>query len=167
MTEIEKRFSMQRQLMGLVICLVICFSAAGVGGLATAGSVNRDWFSELNKPEWNPPDWVFGPVWSVLYFLMGVSGWLVWRSAFPRRLTPAIWLFAAHLLLNVGWSVVFFGLRQPGWAFAEILVLWSSIAACIAMFWGRSKPAALLMLPYFLWTTFATCLNFAIWRLNT
>ncbi len=166
MTEIEKRFSMQQQLMGLVICLVICFSAAGVGGLATAGSVNSDWFSELIKPEWNPPDWVFGPVWSILYLMMAISAWLVWRCPGSETAKWALSWFGFHLILNVMWSVLFFGLQRPGWAAIEIVLLWISILISIGLFYRDSKLAAGLLIPYLLWVSFATYLNITIWSLN-
>jgi tryptophan-rich sensory protein len=149
----------------LIGFLAACFAAAGVGGWLTARSVG-DWYQQLARPSWTPPDWVFGPVWSLLYLLMAVAAWLVWRSGSLEKVRWPLILFAVQLALNVAWSAIFFGLRSPGWALAEILLLWGSIGATIIAFWGRSTGAALLMIPYWLWTTFAALLNFAIWSRN-
>ncbi|MGE3314311.1 MAG: DUF2867 domain-containing protein [Planctomycetaceae bacterium] len=161
----SRRLSPVIQFVGLLAAVGICFGAAALGAAATSTSVG-DWYRTLDKPSWRPPDWVFGPVWTVLYFLMALAAWLVWRKG-NRRATrvPLTW-FAAQLALNVGWSVVFFGLRRPGLAFAEILVLWLAIVATLFSFRKVSVTAALLLTPYIAWTTFAAILNFAIWRLN-
>lgn len=153
-----------RQAAALVGFLAVCFAAAGIGGALTATSV-ATWYQTLEKPAYNPPDRLFGPVWTTLFAMMGVSAWLVWRRAgFGPR---AAWaLFAAQLALNIGWSALFFALRSPGAAFAEILPLWGLIAATAAAFWRISPAAGLLLVPYLLWVGFAAWLNFAIWRLN-
>lgn len=151
-----------RQAIGLVVALALCFAAAALGGLLTREGV-ATWYPGIAKPDWTPPGWVFGPVWSVLYAAMAVAAWLVWRSASKRL--PLV-LFAIQLALNVTWSGLFFALRQPGWAFAEILVLWLAILATTASFYKGSKTAFWLMAPYLAWVTFAAVLNAAIWRLN-
>ncbi len=159
------RRSLVHQAAALIVSVVICFAAAGVGGWLTANSV-ADWYQKIARPTWTPPDWLFGPVWSALYFMMAIAAWLVWRQGPLHRVRWPLALFATQLALNVAWSAIFFGLHSPGWAFAEIVVLWTSIAATIVAFWGRSAAAALLMLPYWAWTSFAAVLNFAIWRMN-
>ena len=148
-------------------CLAVSFGAAALGGVLTASSL-KDWYSELRKPEWSPPDQIFGPVWSALYTAMGTAMWLTWRGAHqqPERLRrPLVW-FGAQLALNVGWSGLFFGLRQPGLAVGEIVVLWAAIAATTISFWRVSRSAGLLMLPYLAWVAFAAALNFRVWQLN-
>ena len=118
------------------------------------------------NPTWTPPDWLFGPVWTALYLMMAIAAWLVWRRAgWPSVKGPLGW-FAAQLVLNVGWSAIFFGLQLPGAAFAEMFLLWLAITATIIAFWNRSVFAAWLLVPYLGWTTFAAVLNAAIWRLN-
>lgn len=144
---------------------VLSFTAAGIGGLATASSVS-DWYQTLARPAWGPPDWLFGPVWTMLFALMAIAGWLVWRSAGWRESRTALVCFVVQLILNSCWSIIFFGLRQPGWACVEILFLWTAIAITIAMFYPRSPIAAWLLSPYLAWTSFAAVLNFTIWRMN-
>ena len=154
-----------RQAAWLVGFVLLCFAAAGLGGAATSSSVNG-WYQTLARPDWAPPDWLFGPVWTTLYLMMGVAAWLVWRTGgWSARLIPLGW-FCVQLALNVGWSVLFFWLQRPGWAFAEIVLLWLAIIATAFAFWKESSAAALLLAPYLAWTTFAAVLNFAIWRLN-
>jgi benzodiazapine receptor len=153
------------QALWLIGLLAATYVAAGIGGAATAASVNG-WYQTLQKPSWNPPDWIFGPVWTVLYFLMAIAAWSVWRrTGWPSARTPLAW-FAAQLALNVGWSVIFFGLQRPGAAFAEILVLWLAIVATTVSFYTRSPWAAWLMIPYLAWTTFAVVLNAVVAKSN-
>ena len=145
--------------------LLITFAAAGVGGLFTAPGV-RDWYPTLHKPTWTPPGWLFGPVWTALYLCIAMAGILGWRKAGFGGAKLAMTLFGVQLILNAGWSFVFFGLRQPGWGFAEIVVLWMSILATTVTLFRISTPSGVLFVPYLLWVTFAAALNFAIWRLN-
>jgi benzodiazapine receptor len=152
------------QALVLGLFYLACFLAAGLGSLFTMISLGS-WYTALAKPSWNPPSWVFGPVWTVLYAMMAVAGWLVWRRG-GAAIRPALRWFAVQLVLNVGWSAVFFGLQMPGPAFAEILVLWIAIAATLRTSWRVSRPAGILLVPYLLWVSFAAVLNFAIWRLN-
>ncbi len=147
---------------GLAVSLVVCWGAAAIGGIWTASSV-QDWYRDLARPSWTPPDALFGPVWAVLYTLMAVSAWLVWREG--GRGWPMA-AFAAQLALNVSWSGLFFGLRQVGPALLDIVALWVAILCCILIFWNVSQLAALLLLPYLTWVGFAAALNFAIWRMN-
>ncbi len=149
----------------LVASILLCFAAAGVGAAFTSMLV-ATWYQELVKPAWAPPDWVFGPVWTALYLSMAVAAWLVWkRYGFAGARGPLL-LFAVQLALNAAWSGLFFGLRSPALALAEILLLLAAVAATALAFWQRSRVAGLLLVPYLLWATFATALNFTIWRLN-
>jgi tryptophan-rich sensory protein len=153
------------QLCALLAFVILCFAAAAVGALLTASSV-AGWYQTLAKPGWTPPDWVFGPVWSMLYLLMAIAAWLVWRRAVWSVSRAALTLFGVQLVLNVAWSGCFFGLQRPGLAFIELLVLLGAIVATMASFRRISRLAAVLMLPYLSWSTFAVVLNFGIWRLN-
>ena len=154
-----------RSLIGLVVWVALCLGAGLIGSVFTARSVG-DWYATLSKPPWTPPSWVFGPVWSALYVLMGVAAWLVWRQAGSSARTVALVVFALQLALNAAWSAIFFGLRLPGWAFAEIVVLWAAILWAVLAFLRVSPAAACLLLPYLAWVSFASVLNFAIWRMN-
>ncbi len=154
-----------RQVVGLALLVLICFAAAGVGGLLTRPAI-ENWYSILRKPAWTPPNWIFGPVWSALYLAMAVAAWLVWRKAGLSAAKLALALFGLQLLFNVAWSAIFFGLRMPGPAFAEIMILCLLILATTVAFWAISRLAGALMVSYLLWVSFATALNFAIWRLN-
>jgi benzodiazapine receptor len=145
---------------------VLCTAAAVAGGIVTAASV-QSWYQTLQKPSWNPPDGLFGPVWTVLYLLMAVALWRVWRLGWEERgVRPAVTLFLVQLGLNVLWSFLFFGLRRPGWAFVEIVVLWGAILATLIAFYRLEKFAGVLLVPYLAWVTFAGILNGVIWRLN-
>ena len=148
--------------LALVVCVLICFAAAAIGGIWTSRSVGT-WYKEIEKPSWNPPSWVFGPVWTALYLMMGISLWLVWRERAPAL---PLGLFAVQLVLNAAWSGLFFGLRLPGAAFAEIVLLWLAIVGTALTFRPIAPVAAYLLLPYLGWVSFAAVLNFTIWRLN-
>lgn len=127
-----------------------------------------DWYASLAKPGWTPPPWVFGPAWTILYAMMAVAAWRLWRrrDARPRASRRALALFAVQLALNLAWTPVFFGMQRPDLALAVILLLWVAIAATIVAAWKACKTAAALLVPYLAWVTFATALNAAIWRLN-
>ena len=152
-------------IVSFVVAQVLCFSAAAIGGAFTGASV-RTWYPELSKPTWSPPDWVFGPVWTILYAMMGISVWLIWRSRGWSGAPLALGLFAIQLVLNAMWSVIFFGAQNPGLAFAEIVCLWLAIVATVIAFWRHSRLAASLLVPYLAWSTFAAVLNYTIWQLN-
>lgn len=138
----------------------------GLSGFFTVTGV-ESWYQYINKPSWNPPNGVFGPVWTTLYIMMGIALFLVWKADASRDLKKiAIGLFGAQLLLNFFWSFIFFKLEQPGWAFAEILVMWLFILMTIFAFAQVSKPAAWLLVPYISWVSFAAILNYTIWRMN-
>ena len=146
--------------------LVAAFAVAGVGGLATAPGV-RDWYPTLSKPSWTPPAWLFGPVWSTLYLCIAIAGFLAWRQRAGGGTNWAMCLFAIQLALNAAWSWIFFYLRQPGWGFVEIVLLWLAILATTVAFFRTSAWSGLLFTPYLMWVTFAAALNLAIWRLNS
>lgn len=138
------------------------FVAAAIGGLGVAGTSAE--YQNLEQPSWAPPSWLFGPVWTVLYVMIALAGWLAWRRA---GFTLPLWLWSAQLLLNAIWTPLFFGAGQYGLAFADIAVLWLLIGATVLVFWRVRRSAALLMLPYWAWVSFASALNLAIWQLNT
>jgi tryptophan-rich sensory protein len=148
----------------LIVFFAICLGAGGLGSVVTAGSV-RDWYPRLRKPPGTPASWVFGPVWTTLYVLMAISAWLVWRE-YGSGARPALLIFFAQLALNVAWSGIFFASRMPGVALAELVILWLAIAFNIFVFYGLQPVAALLLIPYLLWVSYAGYLNFGIWRLN-
>ena len=150
---------------GLAFFIGVCFAAAGVGSLYTTPEIGG-WYASLRKPAWTPPNWLFGPVWSALYLMMAVAAWLVWRERGLAGAALPLALFAAQLSLNALWSYLFFGLHRPGLGFAEIVALWLMILLTLLSFRGASATAALLLLPYLLWVTYAAALNFRIWRLN-
>jgi benzodiazapine receptor len=153
-------------ILKLVLSIVICQGAGFLGSLATRPSI-ATWYKTIAKPSFNPPNAVFGPVWITFYLLMSISLFLVWRQwGAAKGVRPALIIFFVQLALNTLWSVLFFGLRQPGWAFLEIVVLWLFILLTMMVFWRLSRVAGLLLLPYLLWVSFASALNFAIWRLN-
>jgi tryptophan-rich sensory protein len=155
-----------REALGLIGFLGAVFLVAALGSLATAGEVG-DWYAALEKPAWTPPGWVFGPVWTVLYLLIAVAGWLVWRRAGWRGAPVALGLFCLQLSLNGAWSPVFFGLHEIGWGLAIVAGLWVAVLATILAFWRVTALAGALLIPYQVWITFAAALNFALWRLNT
>ena len=148
----------------LILFFAICLGVGGFGSFLTASSV-RDWYPRLRKPAGTPPSWVFGPVWTALYVLMAISAWLVWLE-YHAGARPALLIFFAQLALNVAWSGIFFGSRLPGVAFAEIVLLWVAIGFNILIFYLLLPVSAYLLLPYWLWVTYAAYLNFGIWRLN-
>lgn len=146
--------------------LAVCFAAGALGGWATAGPV-LEWYPTLTKPPWNPPSWIFGPVWTTLYVLMAVAAWLVWKKGSGgTNVDLALRLFFVQLALNTAWSFIFFGARSPGLAFVEILFLLAAILLTTGVFLRISQAAGLLMLPYAAWVGFASVLNFTIWQLN-
>lgn len=146
-------------ILGALACLAVCFAAASTGALFSPGN----WYAGLRKPSWNPPNWLFPIAWSLLYLMIAVAGFLVWRTD-GLGLPMAVWLL--QLVLNAGWSAVFFGIRRLGWATVEAAALFLSILACILLFAPISTTAAWLMAPYLLWVAFATFLSFTMWRLN-
>ena len=143
--------------------LVLCVVGGAASGLA---SPPGEWYASLAKPSWNPPNWIFGPVWTALYAMIGVAGWRLWRRRAAPGATRAMGWYGAQLALNFAWTPVFFGLHRPGAALAVIVAMLGAIVATIALSWRVDRPAALLLAPYAAWVSFATALNAAIWRLN-
>ena len=149
----------------LIISIIGCEAAGLIGGIFTAKSV-KSWFLTINKPSFNPPSWIFGPVWTALYFLMGISVYIIWRKSDTQNVKMALAVFIVQLLLNTLWSFIFFGNQNPQLAFFEILLLWVFILACIIVFFPISQTASYLLVPYILWVSFAAVLNYSIWKLN-
>jgi translocator protein len=154
-----------KEIIALIICIAIPLITGGVSGIATASSISN-WFLALNKPVFNPPSFLFDPVWTMLYILMGVSLFLIWRSPKGKKRKNALMIFSIQLLLNFAWSFLFFYFRQIGFALLEIIVLWVLILIMIILFHRVSKTAAWLQIPYILWVSFASALNAGIWILN-
>ena len=150
----------------LIGAILICQAAGGIGALAMGSSLST-WYVTLNKPSFNPPGWVFGPVWGLLYTLMGIAAWLVWNKGLDNPTVRAgLILFAAQLALNSAWTFLFFGLKMPFAAFVEIIILWVAILLTTIFFFKVSTAAGILMMPYILWVSFASVLNFSLWWLN-
>jgi len=155
-----------KDLVSLLIAVFIPQAVGAEAGIATSSSVST-WYPTLAKPPWNPPNWLFGPVWILLYLLMGVAVWLVWRRGIDAPgVRGALILFGAQLLFNLAWSFVFFGLRRVGWGLVEIVATWALILATLVAFYRLRPLAGWLLVPYQLWVTFASALNAAIWWLN-
>jgi translocator protein len=159
--------SRRQAVFGLVIALAVTYGAAALGGYATALGISSPWYATLQKPSWQPPGALFGPVWSLLYTMMAVSVWLVWRKC--GSLAAARWpvaLYGIQLALNVFWCFLFFAWGNPGAGLGEIVVLWLTILALTVVSWRVTPWAGVLLLPYLAWVSFASVLNAAIWRLN-
>jgi benzodiazapine receptor len=156
------RVSRTRDVLGLTAFVVLCFGVSVLGGTAIGPAV-AEWYPALKKPAWTPPVWVFGPVWTLLYPMVAVAGWLAWREG-RARFGPLAYLL--QLGLNAAWPWLFFAERRPDLAFFCIAALCAVIVATIAAFWRRSRGAALLLVPYLAWVVLAAALNHAIWRMN-
>ncbi len=154
-----------RELGKVLAAIAVCQGAGGLGAIATKDGL-KTWYPRLEKPSFNPPGWVFGPVWTILYAMMGVSGWLLWRRREDEAAQQPGALFGLQLILNTLWSFIFFKWRSPGWAFLEIIVLWAAILMTIRAAWRVDSVAGALLIPYLLWTSFALVLNGRIWQLN-
>ena len=149
----------------LLLFMAICLAAAGAGAIFTSGSVSQ-WYPMLQKPSWTPPSWLFGPVWTTLYLMMAIAAWLIWRKRRTEKVRGAFVLFAFHLALNAAWSPLFFGLQNPLAGLLDIIPLWIAILLTLLSFWKISLLAGVLLVPYWLWVSFATALNYAIWQMN-
>lgn len=151
----------------VLVGFILCSQAAGIVGSLFTTPVIGGWYATLVRPVLAPPNWIFGPVWTTLFFLMGVAAFLVWQKGVARHeVKVALGIFLFQLMLNTLWSIIFFGFRNPGGAFLEIVFLWLAIVTMMVAFWRISKWAALLLLPYILWVSFAAYLNFSFWQLN-
>ena len=152
--------------MKFVISILIPVLVGAISGYFTSSGVNG-WYAAANKPWFNPPNWIFAPVWTTLYVLMGIALFLVWKTESVKTIKQtAIILFAVQLTLNFFWSFIFFKLQQPAWAFAEIIVMWLMILLTILWFGKINAVAAWLLVPYICWVSFASVLNYSIWKLN-
>ncbi len=149
----------------LALCITIPLLIGGISGFATATSIN-DWYVSINKPSFNPPNYLFGPVWTTLYILMGISFFMILQSPANEFRKKAVAIFCIQLLLNFCWSFIFFKFQLLGLAFIEIILIWLSIITMIIIFFEINKKAALLQIPYLLWVSFASVLNGSIWFLN-
>ncbi|BDS07241.1 tryptophan-rich sensory protein [Oceaniferula spumae] len=156
--------SLKSQIIGLVGWFMAAFTAAGLGAIATSSA--GEFYGSLTHPAWAPPAWLFGPVWSLLYGMMAVAAWLVWRRHGFQNASKALWIFGVQLIVNALWSWLFFRWHLGALAFAEIVLLWLLIVVNIVAFWRLHKVSALLLLPYLAWVSFATALAFTMWRLN-
>jgi benzodiazapine receptor len=151
-----------RDVVGLVAFIVLCFGVSLLGG-RVASTTFAEWYTALAKPSWTPPGWIFGPVWTVLYALMAMAGWMVWREGRSRI---AVLLFLLQLALNAVFPWIFFGLKRLDWAFYDIVAMTVAILATIVAFYGVRRRAALLLVPYLVWVLFAGWLSLTVWRLN-
>lgn len=154
----------RKQIVGLAAWLLVTFAAAAIAGAASAQA--GPYYTQLLRPDWAPPPTVFGPVWTTLYVLMGVAAWLVWRVGGFYAAKTALTLFLVQLAMNALWIWLFFGWHRGDLAFADILVLWGLIVASLISFWRIRPLAGALLVPYLLWVSFATALNYSVWRLN-
>ena len=154
------------ELKKLAIAIILCELAGIIGSFFTFSAI-QDWYAYLDKPWFTPPGWLFGPVWTFLYLLMGISAYLVWKKGIEKKeVKLALALFGLQLVFNCAWSIIFFGLRDAYFAFVEIILLWILIALTISKFYLIDKKSAYLMLPYLAWVSFAAVLNFSVWLLN-
>ncbi len=148
----------------VLVCVTLCLSLGIVSGFSTADSI-ASWFQFIKKPSWNPPNWLFGPVWTILYIMMGIAVALIWHSNHNNK-RVAIWLFIVQFILNLCWSFIFFNMHLTGWAFVEITIMLLFIWLTFFSFKKIHKIAAYLLVPYLCWVSFATVLNGTIWYLN-
>jgi len=155
-----------REVLRLVVSIVVCQLAGGIGAIFTTPAI-PNWYASLNKPSFNPPNTVFFPVWTTLYTLMGIAAFLVWRKGLhERRVRVALGIFVIQLVLNTAWTIIFFGLYSLFGAVIAIVFLWIAILINIVTFWRISKVAGALLIPYILWVSFAGILNISVWMLN-
>jgi len=157
---------MKNKILGLAACILICLAAGFIGSLFTTSAIGS-WYVYLNKPVFNPPAWIFAPVWTLLYILMGIALFLVYRQIGKNKLAVlGLIIFIIHLLFNASWSIIFFGLKMIPLAFANIIILWLLIVYLIIIFWLIDKRASILLWPYLAWVSFASVLNFSVMILN-
>ena len=150
----------------LVISLIITVGLGSLGGIFTISEI-PNWYAGLQKPSFNPPNWLFGPVWTLLYILMGISVYLIWKQPVSTERNTGLILFVIQFVLNFCWSIIFFKQHQLGWALVEIIVMWVFILLTIIWFGKMSSTASWLLVPYISWVSFAALLNAAIWKLNS
>lgn len=148
--------------LALLAFVALCFGTAWVASQHEPGA----WYAALEKPSWNPPAWIFAPVWAVLYLAMAVAAWLVWRRRQRAAVAVPLTIFFVQLVLNAAWSWIFFGLHRMDWAFLEIVILEAAILATVVLFWRIRPLTGALLVPYAAWVAFAAVLNFTLWRMN-
>lgn len=153
-----------KQSLKIIISILIPLIVGGVSAAITASEIPT-WYLTLNKPSFNPPNYLFGPVWTTLYILMGISWYMISKTTADRK-SKLVVIYILQLILNFLWSIIFFGFHAPFMALIEISLLWITILVMIINFYKENKVAGLLQIPYLLWVSFATTLNFAIWQLN-
>lgn len=150
----------------LIISVLICLSAGFIGSTFTTPSIPT-WYATLNKPSFNPPNWLFAPVWTTLFILMGIAAFLIWRKGLKKKVVKnALIIFLVQLVFNTLWSFLFFKFHLPFWALMDIIVLWTLILLALIKFWKINKAAGILLIPYLLWVSFASFLNYTIYQLN-
>jgi tryptophan-rich sensory protein len=155
-----------KSIIKLFSAVLICLGAGFVGSFFTTPEI-ATWYQTINKPIWNPPSWLFGPVWTTLFILMGIALFLIWqKAAHSKSAHRAVVFFLVHLLFNIFWSVAFFNLHSPFYAFIAIIVLWLMIFTLMLWFFRLDKKAGALLIPYLFWVSFAGYLNYTIWQLN-
>jgi len=154
------------QVTKLLVSIILPLSLGAIAGMFTSQSV-PEWYATLNRPSFNPPNWIFGPVWTILYILMGISLFLIWKQNVSKERNRAILVFLIQLLLNFGWSFIFFYFNKIGLALVEIILLWINIVIMLVLFYRIKPMAAYINIPYLLWVTFATLLNVSFYFLNT
>ncbi len=153
---------MHKDILKILVSVGLCYAVAFISSRFEPGI----WYQALAKPAWTPPSWVFAPVWTILYTTMGLAAWLVWRQGSIAAAGLPLSVFVLQLILNGLWTWIFFGQRNIGLAFAEIVILWILILITLILFWKRQALAGIMLLPYLVWVGFAALLNYAIWRLN-
>lgn len=156
----------RRSVPALVVFLAVCAFAQFAGWSLTNPSIRSGWYRSLRKPPWTPPDWVFGPAWTFIFLTMAVAAWFVWTRRDAARIGWPLAFFSCQLVLNVLWSGAFFAAQQPGWALADIVLLWAAVLLTLTAFWRVHTAAGALIVPYLAWLTYAAALNYSIWRLN-
>jgi len=155
-----------KKISKLIIAIIICQSAGIIGSLFTTPSIST-WYDAIQKPTFTPPNWVFGPVWITLFTLMGISLYLIWEKGLRNKnVKSSLFVFFLQLVLNSLWSILFFGLQSPFYAFVEIIILWAAIAVTIIKFYKISRNAGLILIPYIMWVSVALILNYYVWVLN-
>ena len=155
----------KKSILPLLISILITLSAGFIGSFFTTSSITT-WYAFINKPFFSPPNWLFAPVWTLLYILMGISAFLIWKKRDNLKTKQAFIFYGIQLILNALWSIIFFGMHNPGLALLEIIILWLFILITLIKFYKINKIAGLLFIPYLLWVSFASILNYAIWMLN-
>ncbi len=155
----------KKSILPLLISILIVFSIGFIGSLFTTPSITT-WYAFINKPLFSPPNWIFAPVWILLYILMGISAFLIWKKRDNLKTKQALIFYGIQLVLNALWSIIFFGMHNPGLALLEIIILWLFILITLIKFYKINKTAGLIFIPYLLWVSFASILNYAIWILN-